>query len=72
MNAIKMNWNAIVDLIAEDKGISKAEAVNEVLHVLASDECQQEFERYGGLSFTIEDPKLKAATESAGIVFNKN
>jgi hypothetical protein len=47
MNAIKMNWNAIVDLIAEDKGISKAEAVNEVLHVLASDECQQEFEQYG-------------------------
>ena len=71
MNAIKMNWNAIVHLIAEDKGISKAEAVNEVLHMLASDECQQEFEQYG-YKFTIEDPELKAAAEAAGIVFNKN
>lgn len=66
-----MNWNAIVDLIAEDKSISKAE-FDILLHVLASDECQQEFERYGGLSFTVEDPKLKAAAEAAGIVFNKN
>ena len=67
-----MNWSFIVDLIAEDKGISKGEAVNELLHMLASDECQQEFERFGGLSFTVEDPKLKAAAEAAGIVFNKN
>lgn len=64
MNVIKMNWSFIVDLIAEDKGISKAEAVNELLHMLASDECQQEFEQYGGLSFTIEDPKLKAVANS--------
>lgn len=67
-----MNWSFIVDLITEDKGISKAEAINEVLHMLASDECQQEFERYGGLSFTVEDPELKAVAEAAGIVFNKN
>ena len=67
-----MNWNVIVDLIAEDKSISKTEAVNEVLHMLASDECQQEFKQYGGLSFTVEDPELKAAAEAAGIVFNKN
>ena len=72
MNVIKMNWSVIIDLSAKDKDISKVEAVNEVLHMLASDECQQEFERYGGLSFTVEDPELKAAAEAAGIVFNKN